>query len=356
MTKIVTLYNHKGGVSKTATTFNLSHYLARHGRKVLIIDADAQCNMTEICLAPTLKNLDESSEKTGQTIETLPGHTLLEILRPRFEGEVASIDTKSIETIEVTQNLDLIRGSVDINSVDDVLAEAHNQRFSTSVHQKRNYVAIGDMLSRLGAERGYDYIFIDVGPSSGSLTRSCFLSADYFFIPIAADRFNIQALRTLSQIIDRWLTEHQQIYSEFTNLGLPIRPGRPSFLGVIAQFFKLYKGRPKPGYILWMNRIPETIDKHLYPILTKHSTKQIDLTSGIPPEEATVVQIPDFGSLAPLMHETGKPVFEITKEDTGLLDEDGRTWGGNVWEEAMPRMERYKACFAEIANRLEGRS
>lgn len=354
MTKIVTLYNHKGGVSKTSTTFNLSNYLADQGKKVLIVDADAQCNMTEICLAPLLRNLDEDSERTGQATENLPGNTLLEILRPRFEGEVASIDTKSIEAIKVTDNLELIRGSVDINSVDDVLAEAHNQRFSTSVHQKRNYVAIGDMLSRLGAERGYDYIFIDVGPSSGALTRSCFLSADHFFIPIAADRFNIQALRTLSQIIDRWLTEHQQIHSEFTNLGLPIRPGRPSFLGVIAQFFKLYKGKPKPGYVLWMDRIPETIEKYLYPILKKHSTQSSDLSNGIPSNQATVVQIPDFGSLAPLMHETGKPVFAITREDTGLLDEDGKMWSGSVWDEAVPRMERYKACFAEIAKRLEG--
>lgn len=355
MTKIITLYNHKGGVSKTATTFNLSYYLARQGRRILIVDADAQCNMTEICLASLLKNIDEQSEQTGQLAETLPGNTLLEILRPRFEGEVASIDTGKIETVEITKNLELIRGSVDINSVDDVLAEAHNQRFSTSVHQKRNYVAIGDMLSKLGHERNYDYIFIDVGPSSGSLTRSCFLSSDHFFIPIAADRFNIQALRTLSQIIDRWLTEHQQIYSDFVSLGLPIRPGLPSFLGVIAQFFKLYKGRPKPGYILWMNRIPETIENFLYPILKKHSTQEIDLTSGIPSKDATVVQIPDFGSLAPLMHETGKPVFEITKDDTGLLNEDGTTWAGNVWTEAVPRMERYKACFAEIAERLENR-
>ncbi|MFS2125850.1 ParA family protein [Pseudomonas sp. Pseusp97] len=352
MTRIVTLYNHKGGVSKTSTTFNLSYYLARQNKRVLIVDADAQCNMTEICLAPTLKNLDEQSEHTGQTVETLPGTTLLDILRPRFEGEVAAIDTTAIQTIPISDNLDLIRGSVDINSVDDVLAEAHNQRFSTSVHQKRNYVAIGDMLARIGAERNYDYIFIDVGPSSGALTRSCFLSSDSFFIPIAADRFNIQALRTLSQIIDRWISEHQQIFSEFSNLGLPVRPGLPSFLGVIAQFFKLYKGRPKPGYVLWMERIPETIEKYLYPVLIKHSSSQLDLTSGIAPKDATVVQIPDFGSLAPLMHETGKPVFEITREDTGLLDEDGRTWAGNVWGEAIPRMERYKSCFAEIAKRL----
>lgn len=45
MTKIICLFNHKGGVSKT-TTFNLGWMLAKKGKKVLLADFDPQCNLT----------------------------------------------------------------------------------------------------------------------------------------------------------------------------------------------------------------------------------------------------------------------------------------------------------------------
>nr|WP_252091724.1 ParA family protein [Pseudomonas sp. MWU13-3659] len=66
MAKVITLYNHKGGVSKTTTTFNLAHYLANQGKRVLAIDADPQCNLTELMLAPMLAQLDELERTSGK--------------------------------------------------------------------------------------------------------------------------------------------------------------------------------------------------------------------------------------------------------------------------------------------------
>jgi len=49
--KKISLFNHKGGVSKTTTTFNLGWMLAEKGKKVVIVDADPQCNLTGMVLA-----------------------------------------------------------------------------------------------------------------------------------------------------------------------------------------------------------------------------------------------------------------------------------------------------------------
>jgi chromosome partitioning protein len=46
MSPIISLFNHKGGVSKTTTAFNLGWALAGRGKQVLIVDADPQCNLT----------------------------------------------------------------------------------------------------------------------------------------------------------------------------------------------------------------------------------------------------------------------------------------------------------------------
>ena len=56
--KIIALYNHKGGVSKTTTTFNLARYMQDQGKKVLVVDADPQCNMTEFLMCNIIEHMD----------------------------------------------------------------------------------------------------------------------------------------------------------------------------------------------------------------------------------------------------------------------------------------------------------
>ena len=46
MIPLISLFNHKGGVSKTTTAFNLGWAMADRGKRVLIVDADPQCNLT----------------------------------------------------------------------------------------------------------------------------------------------------------------------------------------------------------------------------------------------------------------------------------------------------------------------
>ena len=133
--KIVTLYNHKGGVSKTTTTFNLARYLKKQGKKVLVVDADPQCNMTELLMCNIIAELDEEAETTGE-VKELPGTSLLEILRPRFDGDIPMVDIDAIVSVQIDDNLFLLKGDVSLNSLEDSMAEAHSQRFANKIHEK----------------------------------------------------------------------------------------------------------------------------------------------------------------------------------------------------------------------------
>lgn len=215
----------------------------------------------------------------------------------------------------------------------------------------RTYIATGDFLSRLAEKLQLDYIFIDVGPSSGALTRSFFLVCDAFFIPVAPDRFNVQAVGTLAKIVDRWMSEHALVKKQYEDLGLPIRSGTPVFLGAIVQAFKSYAGAPKPGFKLWMDRLPTEITKQLKPIFDKHSkVSKLYLPTSINP---VVAKIPDFNQLAPLMQEVGKAVFSLQQADTSRITPTGKPWAGNNWTQAQRRMNDYKKLFGEITSVLE---
>lgn len=108
--------------------------------------------MTEMLLCDVIEKLDKEAEKTGN-IKELPGTSLFEILEPRFNGDVPSVQVDRIQSVKIDENLWLIRGDVSLNKLDDAMAEAHSQRFSNKIHEKRNYVALGDMLQRYGSEK-----------------------------------------------------------------------------------------------------------------------------------------------------------------------------------------------------------
>lgn len=349
MTKIITLYNHKGGVSKTTTTFNLAHALAKAGNRVIVVDADPQCNFTELFMAPIIAKLDEEAEKTGNEKE-LPGTSILDALKPRFEGALQKVDVDKIQLVDSPfyPNVKLFRGDVELNAAEDDLSQAHSFRNSSQTHYKFTYVAVNDTLRRLGEREKADFILIDVGPSAGSITRTCFLSCDAFFVPVAPDRFNVQAIQTLSKIIDKWITEHSAVYDDFKELGLNIGLGKPFFLGAIIQNYKIARaGVARPGYQLWMKRIPERIDTTLKQVLKKHSTAERNLLA-LSDNGGIAVSIPDFGSMATCMQECSKPVYDLTQADTAKVSGDHKPYSGVVWDGTRTRMDEWRALFEKL--------
>ncbi|MCJ2080998.1 ParA family protein [Methylobacterium sp. J-090] len=298
--KIITLYNHKGGVSKTTTTFNMAHLFAENGKRVLVVDADPQCNLTELLLSKLIEEIDVKQEASEADAD-LPGTSLLQLMHPRISGERPDVDIADVKNIFITDNLYLLRGDVALSEIEEALAEAHIQRFSNKTHEKKTHVALGAFLRKYGEENNFDYILLDVGPSSGALTRACFLICDGFFVPTVPDRFNVQAIRTLAAILDRWMSEHEQIYKNFKELGLPVELGKLIFLGIILQNYKLYRGEPRKGYKFWIKKIPIVFHDKLLLVLSKHSIEGRDLTRGLTQESCIAANIPDFQSLAPLL-------------------------------------------------------
>lgn len=344
MAKLLALYNHKGGVSKTTTSFNLAHSLANNGHRVMLVDADPQCNLTELCLTQTIEQLDQQLGE-DQEAAPLPGTTLLEALRPRFTGDRATVDIDAIELVSLhTKGVQLFRGDIGLSEAEDLLSQAHSQRTTTDIHQKRNYVAIYDMLSRLADKHEFDYVIIDVGPSAGALTRSCFLAADLFLVPVVPDRFNFQAIGSLRAIISKWIREHAGIIADFKQLGLNVAEGKPQFRGVVMQRYQRYGGSAKPAFRHWMDRIPQRVVSELLPAIVEAAgTKEVVWAECW--TEPVAVEIPEFASLGPMMLTRGKPVWALTKEETG--------WAGSVWNEREAEMKAFGARFAALAARVE---
>lgn len=81
MAKIISLFNHKGGVSKTTTAFNLGWMMALKGKTVLLADFDPQCNLTGMVMG--FQKADDLAALYAST----PPNNIKDGLAPAFESQ-----------------------------------------------------------------------------------------------------------------------------------------------------------------------------------------------------------------------------------------------------------------------------
>lgn len=151
--KVIAIANQKGGVGKTTTTFNLGVALAKQRKKVLLVDADPQGDLTT-CMGYT--NLDE-----------IP-ITLADIMQSTIRDDIVSIEEV---VLHHNERVDLIPSNLDLSQLEVRLVNVMS-RESVMKNTLANY------------KDKYDYILIDCMPSLGMITINALASADKVIIPV----------------------------------------------------------------------------------------------------------------------------------------------------------------------------
>src|SRR3954452_9283514 len=117
MTALIALFNHKGGVSKTTTTFNLGWALAVQGKRVLIVDADPQCNLTGTALGLNDEDDFEAFYRNNPQSNIVAG------LNPVFQGAQTPLVPVPVASTQ-QPNLFLLAGHIDLSLYETQLAVA----------------------------------------------------------------------------------------------------------------------------------------------------------------------------------------------------------------------------------------
>jgi len=173
---ILAITNQKGGVGKTTSVLNIGVYIAIKGKKVLLVDADPQANLSSgLGITPSL-------DIEAQQIQDLPKKkykTIYDLLINKIKAE---------DVIQSTRiaNLDIIPSGIELAGAEVELVGALSRE---NILKK----ALEKVSHR------YDYIIIDCPPSLGLLTINSLVSADYILIPVQSEYF---ALEGLGQLIN----------------------------------------------------------------------------------------------------------------------------------------------------------
>ena len=172
MTKIIAVANQKGGVGKTCTTLNLGVGLAEHNKSVLLVDLDAQANLT-------MSLGWNSPDEAEVTIATLLNKTANEAEIAYGEGN-----------LQCEEPVDLIPASIQLSGYEANLLN----EFGRESVLKQYLQGVADQ---------YDYILIDCQPSLNILTVNALVAADSVLIPTQPQYFSTAGLQMLFQTIHR---------------------------------------------------------------------------------------------------------------------------------------------------------
>lgn len=159
--QVLTFTNQKGGVAKTTTAHTVGAYLAQHGSKVLLVDLDAQANLT------LAVGLDDSENTTSDVL-----------LNP-------SCIQKTIK--QVKNNLWIIPADLHLSKVSETLTDIG-----------RNY-KLQEAFKII--ENQFDYAIIDTPPTLSILTINALTVSNKVVIPAQADLFSLKALQDLAETL-----------------------------------------------------------------------------------------------------------------------------------------------------------
>lgn len=168
MLKTIAISNEKGGVAKTTTTLSLGAVLADMGYRVLLIDMDAQANLT---LSLGFEPGEAEFTSSEVMLDNIP------LISARHKTEI--------------ENLDLIQSNSRIETSEQFLP------------MRTSYMTI---LQRAIANMGnqtYNYILLDCPPALGAITQNALAAADLLLIPTQAEFFSAYALRNMMSLIRR---------------------------------------------------------------------------------------------------------------------------------------------------------
>lgn len=321
--KTIAVFNHKGGVSKTTTVFNVGWKLASKGKKVLLVDADSQCNLSLYMMG---------AEKFDKFYAEGNRNNIKDALEPALKSKPRLVEAVDCVQTERNENLFLLPGHLDLSEAEVQLGLSF--QLTDAVGALENLPGCFSYLFRKTAEKyNVDFVLIDMNPSLSAINQDLLISSDYFLVPTSPDIFSYMSINSLARVLPSWENWAKRARPIFQNAEYPLPNNTPKFIGYTINDFNLTHGNPTTAFAEQMNRIGETIVEKLVPSL-EYSGMLLDKTlyskaSDIHLEKQRVMddyclaEISNFNKLIALSNEKGIPVFELSS--TGMFAGQQRT-------------------------------
>lgn len=339
MFKTIALFNHKGGVSKTTTTFNLGWMLAEKGKRVVMIDTDPQCNLSGLILGDELDDFYTAH----------PTQNIHAGLAPAFLSQPREISAVDCVPVTGRSGLYLLPGHVNLSEYEVTLGIA--QELAGTIQALKNLPgAFHYFVNKVATANNADFVLIDMSPSLGSINQNFLMSSDCFLVPTSPDYFSVMAIDSLASIIPRWAewARRAHVSETLRSAAYPFPETHLKFLGTVVQKFRPRLGGATVGFQAWIDKINAGIRDTLFPQLRAHNLTYADAVYVAAGNSfATsycLSQIPDFNTLVATSQSHRTPVFALTDAMFGHV--------GTVLQQDRLKREQFHVIFSQLADHV----
>ncbi|KWF02635.1 ParA family protein [Burkholderia pseudomultivorans] len=244
MPKIVSMINWKGGVGKTTLTLHIAAGLAnRHGKRVLLIDLDPQCNLSFLAIGassyiahaytnnePTLKNVFDNYFERD---DTNAGDVILE---KQVRARAGKVYTR----------VGIILSHQELTLLDMKLARekrvGRDHREDTRFEIEKLSV-IKNIISSVADN--YDYVLLDCPPNVNLVTQNAFFASDYYVVPAIPDFLSTVGISLIRKYMDQFNADYSSMWSYAGLFGNYVDT---KFGGIVFNMVDEYGGGPKDGH------------------------------------------------------------------------------------------------------------
>lgn len=330
MATVICMFNHKGGVSKTTNAYSLGWMLGLKGKRVLLVDADSQCNLTSIFLG---------EDAFEQFYIDNPERNLKNGLSPAFEAKPVPLEAIDCVQADRNSNLFLLPGSFELSEYEVSLGVSFTLS-ETMITLKNLPGSFSYLIQKTANRLRADYVIVDMNPSLSAINQALLVSSTFFIVPTAPDNFSTMAIRSLSQVLPNWEKWALRARAVFADAYYPLPNHTPQFLGILMQGFNIRNGRPTQANREVIARLYETVRTTLVEAFRPDGML-------LPPEryqsgDYCLAEISDFQSLNAAYQSYGVPVFALSDAEL--------RYSGTVLEQYQETRERFRAVYSGFAD------
>lgn len=254
----IVFFNHKGGVSKTTSAFNIGYKLAQRGHNVMLVDGDPQCNLTAMVMQDDFVDFYTNSATANQNIK--------DGVEPAFKGLPTPIGTVNCYVHPSNANLFLLPGHPNLTELEPTLSFAQTAPGAFSTLQNLPG-AFSALISNTAVRHNIEYTVIDLNPGLSAINQNLFSISDVFILPTNPDPFSLMALDTLSALFPRWYKVANEMKVLFAGSSYPFPDVNPKLGGVIINRFNVRNGAPARAFRNTIEEIETKVQREFAPAL-----------------------------------------------------------------------------------------
>ena len=313
--KVIALTNQKGGVGKTTTAVNLGVCLSKQGKKVLLVDADAQANLTMSLGYPRPDDLPISLATIMQDI----------------------IDDKPFDVqkgiLHHSEGVDLLPSNIELSGLEVRLINAISRErvLTTCINE---------------VKKNYDYVLVDCMPSLGMLTINALAAADSVVIPTQPHYLSAKGLELLLRSVSkvrRQINPHLRIDGILMTMVMP----RTNISKEVTALVRRAYGQNIKVFDVQIPHSSSAYTKTIWHCVTatKHGKKNCPHCKGIPEEVIENAFVKSYQLLCSDQHEV---VSEFLQKVEDILKDDASLKRLPKIEKEMTDLQRRKEKLLDL--------